>query len=303
MAKSRRSVSLLTLLATLPFHFPGVLVFAESAPPSPQAAADASVPTRETFPQFMEAARQNAIRYLQELPDFICTQTTRRYLRTRQRPGRSGFMPGGRWTLEDQIVEELTYFDHKESYKLLKVDRRTGAFMRPAGRPGSSSTGEFASLLASLFNPASRAAFEMEKVEKIKGRKVVRATYKVEQANSDRELKFLLEGDLMRSMKVAYRGRCWLDVATTQVVRVELESVDIPSDFPIARSSTALEYGLVDIAGREFWLPVRAESRLATSSSRDLPEHERLRESRNVIEFRDYHKFGSGVRIQYPPPR
>ncbi len=107
----------------------------------------------------------------------------------------------------------------------------------------------------------------------------------------------------MRSMRVAYRGRCWLDAATGQVVRLELEAVGIPPDFPISQSSTVVEYGPVEIAGKKCWLPVRAETRLATSSSRELPEHERLRDSRNVIEFRDYRRFGADVKIQYLPPR
>ncbi|NWG14503.1 MAG: hypothetical protein HXY20_13320 [Acidobacteria bacterium] len=294
-----RHALILAQLLGLPFILP---VERASAPRSSQAGRDNAVPNPETFPQFIEAARRNAMGYLQALPDFICTQTTRRYLRSGQRSARRDMMPGEEWRLEDDIVEELTYFDHKESYRLLRVDRRAGAFMNPEGRPGSSSTGEFASMLASLFNPASRAVFELEKAETIKGRRTVRAGYRVEQANSDRELRFLLEGNLLRTIKVAYRGRCWLDAATAQVVRLDLESVGIPPDFPIARSSAALEYGLVNIGGREFWLPVRAESLLATSSSRELPEHERLRDSRNVIEFKNYRRFGTDVKIQYPPP-
>jgi hypothetical protein len=82
-----------------------------------------------------------------------------------------------------------------------------------------------------------------------------------------------------------------------------LEAAEIPPDYPIARSSTAVEYGPVDIADKRCWLPLRAENRLATSTSRDLPEHEKLRKSRNVIEFHDYRRFGADVKIQYLPPK
>jgi len=305
MVKPWRSALIHTLLLAVAAHFPGARSFAQSLPSSPssQITSNPSVPTKETFPQFVEMARQKAIKYVQEMPNFICIQTTKRYLRIPQRPSRTGIMPGEQWALEDQIIEELTYFNQKEFYRLLKMERRAGAALSTEASRGSRSTGEYASLLASLFQPASRAYFQMEGVEKISGRKTVRARYRVEQANSDRELKFFLEGNLMRSIKVAYRGRCWLDMGSGQAVRLELEAIAIPADFPIARSSTTVDYGLVDIAGTKFWLPVRAEAQLATSSSKDLPEHEKLRESRNVLEFRDYHRFGADVRILYPPPK
>ena len=292
------------LLAAACFHS-GARLFAQSLPqtrPS-EATSDAPVPTRETFPQFIEAARQKAIKYVQELPNFICVQITKRYIRSPQRLSRTGMMQAEQWVLEDEITEELTYNDQKESYRLLKLDRRTGAFMSSEARRGSTSTGEFASVLGLLFQPASQAWFQMEGVEKISGRKTVRTRYQVEQVNSARELNYFLEGNLMRSVKVAYRGRCWLEAATGQVVRLELETVDIPVHFPIARSSLTIDYGPVDIAGTRAWLPVRAETWLATSTSKDLPEHEKLRESHNVIVFRDYHRFGSDVKIQYPPFR
>jgi hypothetical protein len=251
----------------------------------------------------MEAAGRKALSYVQELPDFVCIQTTKRFIRVPRRMSPTGALPEEHWNLEDQITEELTYNDHRESYKLLKADRHEGAFMSPDARRGSSSTGEYASILESLFRPASHARFQMEGIEKIKGRKTVRTKFRVEQANSDRDLKYLLEGTPMRSIQVAYGGRCWLDAATGQVVRLELEAVEIPPDFPIAQSSTVVEYGAVEIAGKRCWLPVRAETRLATSRSRDLPEHERLRDSRNVIEFRDYRRFGADVKIEYLAPK
>ncbi len=275
----------------------------QSRPPdsSPDSSFGALIPTRESFPKFIETARQRALQYVREIPDFVCTQITKRYIRTPQKTSRTGIMERESWVLEDQITEEVSYFDHKESYRLLKMDRRAGTPMSPEARRGATSTGEYASELALLFQPATRARFEMEGIEKISGRKAVRARYRVEQANSESELKYLLEGNLIQSIKVDYRGRCWLDAVSGQIVRLQMEAVDIPSDFAIALSNMSVDYGPIDIAGSTFWLPIRAETHLATSNSKDLPEHERLRESRNVIKFENYHKFGTDVKIVYPP--
>ncbi len=292
-----------SLLLAFTVRTSSALQLRQSLPPDPtsDAASGFSLPTKETFLEFIEAVRQKVLRHVQEMPDFVCTQLTKRYIRLPQRSSRTGIMAEEQWTLEDQITEELTYFDHKESYRLLRLDRRAGTGASPEARRGASSTGEYASVLALLFQPDTRARFEMEGIEKINGKKVVRARYKVEQVNSQRELTYLLEGKLMRSIKVAYRGRCWLGTESGQVVRLQLEAVDIPSDFPIARATMSVDYGPIDVAGTLSWLPIRAETQLATSASKDLPEHEKLRGSRNVIEFKDYHKFGTDVKILYPP--
>lgn len=260
-----------------------------------QTATELPVPSKATWPQFIEAARKVALQYIAELPNFICIQTTKRYMprykQTMAPPSQS------EWILEDQITEELIYNDHKESYKLLKIDRRTGGFMSSEGRRGASSTGEFGSLLESLFQPSSRTDFQMGGIDKIHGRKTVRAKYSVARENSSRELKYLLEGKLLRTIKSAYRGNCWIDIATGQVVKLDLEDIDIPASFPMTKSSVAVEYGLIDIAGGQQWLPIRAESQVATGNNLELPPAERFREARNVIEFKDYRKFETEVKI------
>jgi hypothetical protein len=48
----------------------------------------------------------------QNLPNFICMQTTRRFVGS---TGDSGFRP------TDVIVERVTYFDHHEDYKVFTV--------------------------------------------------------------------------------------------------------------------------------------------------------------------------------------
>jgi len=85
-------------------------------------AASTTSPSTEPLPPdaghqtriLLEAAEYTAHQE-QNLPNFICTQTTRRFVSS---TGDSGFHP------TDVIVERVTYFDHHEDYKVVTVNGR-----------------------------------------------------------------------------------------------------------------------------------------------------------------------------------
>ena len=91
----------------------------------------------------------------------------------------------------------------------------------------------------------------------------------------------------------AYRGRCWIDPTSFQLVRLEYKVLDIPRNFPIIQSEGATDYDLTDIEGKKYWLPVRAEVLLLV----DLVDRGVRLHTRNVIEFNQYRKFEAQVRI------
>ena len=53
----------------------------------------------------IEAARRKALAYTANLPDFICTDTVRRYELSYRG-----------WTPKDTLTLQLTFFEHAESY-------------------------------------------------------------------------------------------------------------------------------------------------------------------------------------------
>jgi len=67
--------------------------------------------------------RQYALGYSKNLPDFICTQVTRRYAAAKpgsRYGGRTGSDPS--WMKQDELTIRLSYFDQKENYKLILVN-------------------------------------------------------------------------------------------------------------------------------------------------------------------------------------
>ena len=238
------------------------------------------LPDRETWPQFLEEARSTAMAYTENLPNFICTQITQRYLRRLPKTG---------WVRVDNFVAELTYYDKQEHYKLVSVGNRTAASDATLeSLKGTTSTGEFGSSLNYLFDPATGTQFRFEGIDHSRGSPTVRVGFRVPKKTSKRSIIFK-EGTTELGVVTPYRGRCWIDPDSLQVVQIKERAYRIPDTFPITRSEGSTQYDRVEIAGQQHWLPVRAEVLLENRTAR--------LHTRNVIQFKQYRKFGSEVKF------
>ena len=238
------------------------------------------LPDRETWPQFLEEARSTAMAYTENLPNFICTQITQRYRRRLPKTG---------WVRVDNFVAELTYYDKQEHYKLVTVGNRSAASNATLeSLKGTTSTGEFGSSLHYIFDPATKTLFRFEGIDHSRGSPTVRVGFRVPKETSKRSIVFR-EGTSELGVVTPYRGRCWIDPVSLQVVQIKERAYRIPETFPITRSEGSTQYDRVEIAGQQHWLPVRAEVLLENRTAR--------LHTRNVIQFKQYRKFGSEVKF------
>lgn len=238
------------------------------------------LPDRETWPGFLEEVRSTAMAYTENLPNFICTQITQRYLRRLPKTG---------WVRVDNFVAELTYYDKQEHYKLVSVGNRSAASDATLeSLKGTTSTGEFGSSLNYLFDPATGTQFRFEGIDHSRGAPTVRVGFRVPKDTSKRSIIFR-DGTTELGVVTPYRGRCWIDPDSLQVVQIKERAYRIPDTFPITRSEGSTEYDRVEIAGQRHWLPVRAEVLMENRTAR--------LHTRNVIQFKQYRKFGSEVKF------
>jgi len=238
--------------------------------PSARAEAIANLP-------LLEQARLHALQFAQELPNFIVAETVTRYLRTPYTKD---------WELQDKLELELTYrIDKGEEVNLLRVNGKP-ARQSYQELGGSTSTGEFGSILTGLFSPRSKAEFTEVKREVFRGRSTVVYDFNVRRANSTTQL-----GDRESRQKtmVGYSGSVWIDTENKYVLRIEESANEIPAGFPVTLSENAVEYDWATIGGERYLLPVRAEVLLGRDSQRLY--------TRNVIEFRDYRKFEGKIKL------
>lgn len=227
--------------------------------------------------RILDEVREYALSYSKRLPDFICTQVTRRYLD----PTGLEF-----WQRQDTITAKLSYFDQREDYQVVMVNNQyMDVPYEKVG--GATSSGEFGTLLKELFEPETEAAFQWERWATLRGRRVHVFSYRVKQSKSRWRISWQRQQEII----AGYRGLVYVDRDTPIVHRVTMEAVDIPPSFPIQQASTVLDYDFTKISGNEYVLPLRAEVRMR--------EGKLL--VRNEVEFRMYRKFGAEATITFTP--
>jgi hypothetical protein len=255
----------------------------------PAPAATPSFPTppdpgMDELHEVLAAARGKALAYTVGLPDFICTETVRRY---------EAGLGKGTWAIRDTLTLQLTYFEHEENYKLTAMNgHKTGLTYDQVG--GASSKGEFGSMLLSIFSPDSRTTFAFSNWTTLRKRPSYVFAYRIELRNSNYHLTVGTYGGGFVSTVSGEHGLIYIDRETRDVMRLDCQSDSIPDDFPLKASNRTLDYGLVDVGGRSFLLPTHAEVFM-------IPRLSSLR-TRNEVEFTDYRKFTGQSTISFGDP-
>ena len=245
--------------------------------PKPPAAKPSPIPppSSEEQGRILDEVRQNALNYTRSLPDFICTQVTRRYVD-----------PSGleMWQAADTLTARLSYFEQKEDYKLILINNRlTDQSYNAVG--GATSTGEFGSMLREIFELRSRASFDWSRWATLRGRRVYVFAYRVPQPYSQWHISYERKMDIV----AGYHGEVFVDRETHMVMRITLEAEDIPPSFPVQQARDMLDYDFTKIGEQDFLLPLRAEVRMR--SDRVL--------TRNDVEFRMYRKFSAEASVKF----
>jgi hypothetical protein len=249
-------------------------------------------PSAEEQAHMLEVARDTALHYAQSLPDFVCNEMVRR----------SSAQNAAQ--IADTLTIQLTYFGQQEKYKLLAVNG-TPTSQSLESISGFVTGGEFGSVLFRIFDPMSAAEFHWKGWTTIAKRSAAVFTYRVEQANSHNILGYLTETGALRTATVAHEGIVALDSETSAVLRLTVVSVGIPKGFLVLSSTMSVDYGFTDVAGREYLLPMRAESEMRrppdTVMGRpyNVSAADAQRVSRNLVTFVNYRKFTADSNIVF----
>lgn len=225
----------------------------------------------------LEEAREYAQGYTKTLPNFICTQVTRRYVD----PAGLEF-----WQRQDVVTAKLSYFDQKEDYKVILVNSRP-ITTDHANIGGAQSWGEFGSMMKEIFDPASETVFAWTRWATLRGRKMHVYAYKVEKSRS----KVTVGTDTVSTV-AGHHGFVYVDDESHTVSRIRQEVDSLPPDFPIQQAWRELDYELVDISGTQFMLPLKHMVRMRQGKFL----------SKNESEFRMYRKFGAEATITFDTP-
>ena len=232
-------------------------------------------PTPEEIQAMIADARQRAVGYAGSLPNFMCVEVTDR-----------SFDPNGsgRWKHKDTIAELMRYVDKGESRTVLEVDGKPPASSEHEAIQGATSTGEFGEVLGAVFAPAAKADFRWKETDTLADGTVQVFNYSVAKENSQ----FSVRGANGDQPTVSFHGLVFIDSATRGVRRIMLVADNLPKDFPTHATSITVDYDYVVINAHDYLVPVSAEVSLSQG---------RREADLNTIEFRNYKRFASNVKI------
>ncbi len=262
--------ALIPITAALPTPPPPAPVAPVFTLPPPTAAEQAAI---------LEEVRRNSLDYTDGLPNFICTQVTRRYI---------DGSANGFWQLNDTIQEQLSFVDKKEDYKVVLVNNLPVKNVSHNQLGGTTSSGEFGTMLYQIFKPATQAEISWERWATLRGRRTHVFAFRVLQKNSEYLIADQTSG---REMIGGYHGLLYADPETKMIMRLVMD-VDGLQNFPIQRIHLDLNYDFVEISGRQYVLPLKAE--LTSGTARYA--------SRNDVEFRRYERFSADAKIIFDVP-
>ncbi|WP_348265289.1 VWA domain-containing protein [Telmatobacter sp. DSM 110680] len=235
-------------------------------------------PADEEIASLIADAQTHSMGYAESLPNFMCVEVTNRSVDA------SG---SGNWKHRDTLAELLRYRDKAETHTMLEINGVTSNTDREALLKQKGSTlsgGELGGVLKAVFAPSAKADFKWKETDALGSGTVQVFDYHVAKSNS----MFSVVGSNDVQLMVGFHGQVYIDSATRNVRRISLEADDLPKDFPTQASVMGVDYDYVVINGRDYLMPISAEVRVRQN------HHQAIM---NTIEFRDYKKYGSAMKI------
>lgn len=244
------------------------------------------LPTQLEVVGIIDKTRRKTLEAVEEMPDFVVKQLIQRAV---------GFAGTGNFRNQDRLVVGVSYRSTgEESYKLLSINgaiqQNVEAKSSYEEAGGSSSTGEFVTMLATIFKPESDAEFTPVQTDIVRGRTAVIFDFAVERDKAKQRI-VSGTGALTQQTITGMKGRIWIDRNDFRVLKVESEATEIPEGFPVTAARRTIDYDWTTIAEEKYLLPLVSDVRLT------IREGGRAFETRNVIRFTNYQKFGTDIII------
>ena len=245
----------------------------------------AQLPSEKESAEILTKAREEVLKAIEDMPDFVVKQQIQR---SEAYAGTNNFRN------RDKLVVAVSYrATGQEEYRILSVNGvlQTNPSLKQSYEEvgGTSSTGEFVTVLAIIFKTESETKFKIVDTDTIRTRRAVVFEYEISREKAQQRI--TATGYFDSTTIAGMKGRVWIDRENFRVLRVESAATEIPDTFPIRSASRLIDYDWVTINNEKYLLPSLSDVRLISR------ENQQVYETRNLIRFKDYQKYGSEVII------
>jgi hypothetical protein len=245
--------------------------------------------------RMIESARAYASASAHNLPDFIALRSTQAFNNAPQFTAKAHSKPEIELHFADDYRREVTFRDGREVIVSQGTGSEAPAF-RSSDHEGLTTWGEFGPILTTVLGDSLLGTIVWGRWQSgADGRRLAVFRYSVPKSASH-DLIDLCCYESFRD-KPGYHGELYIDPASGTILRVTLEA-ELGEQSPVRESKVSVQYDAVEIGGKSYICPVRG---VALGVIHDL-QMERLDGAGlerfiNVVQFSNYHKFGSTTRI------
>ncbi len=222
-------------------------------------------------------AADAAMEFTETLPSYVCTEVV---TRTQSAGSKGNFQA------IDVVSMEVLYENGKEDYRNIQINgKKTVKKLEESG--GAWSTGEFGTILVNLFSPSTAAAFTYRRDSRAGGILAKMYDFEVEKDRSTWSIHAA-----SANYDPGFTGSVWIDPQTSRVLRIEMEAKGMPSNFPLDHVESATDYQYIRLGdAKQYLLPVHSETLSCERGTSFC--------SKNVIDFRNYHKYTGESSIKF----
>ncbi len=224
----------------------------------------------------LSAMARYAEKYVSNLPNFLCEQTTEQY--------ESGTRHL-KWKRGDTLRAQLTFSNGREKRILEAVNNKPPKTSSARWRRPLTTEGEFGSILADVFADYSSAVFNWNRWDTIQGKKVAVFDYSIDKEHS---LLKLSQSDLASAI-VPYHGSVYADPDSGAILKVSNEANEIPTEIRITSIETTVDYEEETIGTGAYLLPSHAT----------VLDNAQTALIRNELYFGNYRKFEAESSIKF----
>jgi len=243
------------------------------------------LPTEKEAVEVLAKSRAATLAALEDMPDFVVKQQV---ARSAAYAGTNNFQN------LDRLVVAVSYrASGQEEYKILSRNGILENNPKPKQTyeevGGTSSTGEFVTVLAKIFKPESDTEFKLVDTDIIRTRRALVFDYSITREKARQVI--VAAGSFDDTAITGMKGRVWIDRENFRVLRVESAATEIPEGFRVRSANRTIDYDWVTISNEKYLLPLLSDVRLTSRENRQVYE------TRNLIRFKDYQRYGSEVKI------
>jgi hypothetical protein len=224
--------------------------------------------------KLIENTIAHARSYQKELPDFVCTQITRR-----------NEDPKGinQWRTLETVNEQLTFLGGKQQYQTMAVNGKkvSGEPNRPGWVMPAS---DFNKYLEWTFDPKSQAEIAWSNWDALRGHRVHLLGFTVRKEHSP----WTVQKGKGEPIQTGFIGVINVDAETGAILKLGVIATDLPKTYPVSALSIEMHWEFAKVGDHWYLVPFRAEEH--TKEGKVTSWYE--------VEFRDYRKPGSTATAQ-----